>query len=147
MCGDLDLSGWPLYHCITAPPPSSLSLTHAAVKSVHPLRGIAVCGAGQGKQHPAEFAYLSAFSNVKAVWNKLSQEYPKNLLLDRQVDRDNVCLLRFFSIDISCFLLCSPTTSLLLFTSFFPLSFSSPSMSLNLYHLDFTLWPHWNQEG
>lgn len=45
MCGDLDLSGWPPYRCITAPPPSSLSLTHAAVKSAHTLRDAAVRGA------------------------------------------------------------------------------------------------------
>ena len=59
--------------CITAsqhlslPPPSSLSPTHAAVKSVRPLRGIAVCGAGQTEQRSAECAHLSASSNVKAV--------------------------------------------------------------------------------
>ena len=95
--------------------PSSLSLTHAAVKSVRPLRGIAVSGAGQGKQHPAEFAYLSAFQKVRAVWISCHRNIPRMYC---STDRDMVCLLRFLSINISCFLLRSPTTP---FTHFFPL--------------------------
>lgn len=140
----------------TSPPPSSSSrsLTHAAVRSARPLRAIAVSGAGgRQKQRSAEFAHLSASSNVKAGarggWG-----CHRNILqmcqTDRQTDGQSASCA-----DVSCFLRRSPTTSFMLFTSFcfpslppFPLSLS-PSLlvSVNPHHLDFTLQPLWSQRG
>lgn len=150
MCGDLDLSGWPLYHCITAPlpPPSSLlPQPHPCCSEIcTPIkRYCCLWCAGQTKQHSAEFAYLSAFSNVKAVWNKLSEEYPENLLLDRQMHSVPPGFLLYRRLPFPPLQSHHILTAVYSFL-FFPL-FHHFSVSVNPYRLDFTLQPLWSHRG